>query len=95
MRIHLVCAARPNTERPLTTTAGTNRLCNPGSLKKKTRDILTRSRAVQGNIRYWDGKTAGRIARHLKSLNKAAKSPDNALRFRPRRPAAQKSAFVI
>lgn len=54
---------RPNTERPVTCTAGTNRLVPPSesALVEAARDVLgSRSRRSAG-IERWDGRTAERI----------------------------------
>jgi UDP-N-acetylglucosamine 2-epimerase (non-hydrolysing) len=56
---------RPNTERPITCTAGTNRLAppEPGGLVRAARDALADGRAPLGiRIPRWDGETAQRVA---------------------------------
>jgi len=59
---------RPNTERPITITHGTNQLCEVKDLEDKTEAIIS-GRIPQANkIEYWDGKTAGRIAEFLRGL---------------------------
>ncbi len=54
---------RPNTERPITITEGTNRLVG-------TADLLAAARAARrtagGNIALWDGRAAGRVAESLR-----------------------------
>lgn len=53
---------RPNTERPVTVTQGTNLLCTPKELGKHVDSILE-NRFKKGSIpELWDGKTAKRIA---------------------------------
>lgn len=59
---------RPNTERPITITEGTNNL-----VKLNTEDIITEAEKIlagnikKGNIpKYWDGKTAQRIVKIFK-----------------------------
>ena len=64
---------RPNTERPITITQGTNKLCKIENLEKEVNDILN-SKSKNKNsklvkIKYWDGKTAERIVEALRSLN--------------------------
>ena len=52
---------RPNTERPVTITRGTNQLCEIGTFEEKTRSILSRKYAEPKPIEFWDGKTADRV----------------------------------
>lgn len=59
---------RPNTERPITVSKGTNQLCDVQDLDEKAETILSNGARPTGKIEYWDGKTAGRIVEHLKSL---------------------------
>lgn len=57
---------RPNTERPITITNGTNQLCQLEELTDKTEAILS-GYALQGKkIEFWDGKTADRIVKYLR-----------------------------
>jgi UDP-N-acetylglucosamine 2-epimerase (non-hydrolysing) len=59
---------RPNTERPITITNGTNQLCQLEELIAKTGAILS-GYAHQGRkIEFWDGKTAKRIVEFLISI---------------------------
>jgi len=59
---------RPNTERPITITHGTNQLCEVKDLEDKTGAIIS-GRIPQANkIEYWDGKTADRIVEFLRGL---------------------------
>ena len=56
---------RENTERPVTVDAGTNRVVgrDPGRVVAAFRDAASRPRVPSGRApRFWDGKTAGRIA---------------------------------
>ena len=55
---------RPNTERPITVSAGTNRLVPPDGaiLEGESRAILSAPRRVDVEIERWDGRTADRIA---------------------------------
>ncbi len=53
---------RPNTERPVTVSQGTNQLCGPEALCKMVDSILE-GRFKKGSIpEFWDGRTAERIA---------------------------------
>ena len=60
---------RPNTERPITITQGTNQLCDVNNLMEKFHDILSTPVNLHEPIKYWDGKTAIRIVALLKALN--------------------------
>ena len=60
--------ARENTERPITVTQGTNRLCGLDDLKGKTDEILQGRVQKPKKIDLWDGRTASRIVEHLQSL---------------------------
>jgi UDP-N-acetylglucosamine 2-epimerase (non-hydrolysing) len=55
---------RPNTERPITCTEGTNRLVRPEreAILKGARDAVAARPAVPPTIDRWDGRTAERIA---------------------------------
>jgi len=54
---------RPNTERPVTCTHGTNRLVPPteAAVTAAARDALSRGKATAASIERWDGRTAERI----------------------------------
>jgi UDP-N-acetylglucosamine 2-epimerase (non-hydrolysing) len=56
---------RDNTERPITLTAGTNRLIKARELKAAVASALERNRA-RPVIELWDGKTAARVAESLR-----------------------------
>jgi UDP-N-acetylglucosamine 2-epimerase (non-hydrolysing) len=53
---------RPNTERPVTVTEGTNRLCEIDRLEEAVEEILAAPTQSHGIPALWDGKTAGRVA---------------------------------
>jgi len=55
---------RPNTERPITITKGTNQLCTHDNLESKILSINTKKNA----IKYWDGMTSKRVVESLKQL---------------------------
>ena len=57
---------RENTERPITTTQGTNRLVKPDSLLEHVQKVLEGSWATGTKPELWDGKTAQRIVNSLK-----------------------------
>jgi UDP-N-acetylglucosamine 2-epimerase (non-hydrolysing) len=59
---------RPNTERPITVTMGTNRLCRIETIEEQVGNIL-RAKGSGGKIpEYWDGKTAIRAVQSIKRL---------------------------
>lgn len=57
---------RPNTERPITITQGTNRLCKLEELEGHAETILTEKAVQKAQIEMWDGKTAGRVVDSIK-----------------------------
>jgi UDP-N-acetylglucosamine 2-epimerase (non-hydrolysing) len=63
---------RPNTERPITVTVGTNRLTDLDRLQHDV-EVILGSPAPSGAVpRYWDGQAAGRIVDVLLSCKQAA-----------------------
>jgi len=59
---------RPNTERPVTVTLGTNRLCTPADIFDTFTATLD-GRFSQGKIPdLWDGRTAGRVADQISRM---------------------------
>ena len=52
---------RKNTERPVTVTHGTNRLCEPAALASTVRAILSNGTPAVPTIEFWDGRTADRV----------------------------------
>ena len=53
---------RPNTERPITITEGTNRLCTVDALVTRVVDIMSAEGQGARKPALWDGKTAERVA---------------------------------
>ena len=59
---------RPNTERPITITAGTNRLCTAESFEKDVDTILAAPAKHNTKIDLWDGHTADRVVESIKKV---------------------------
>jgi len=57
---------RPNTERPVTITHGTNRLCTTENLKENFEAILDNHTKSENKIELWDGHTADRVVESIK-----------------------------
>jgi len=58
---------RPNTERPVTVTDGSNRLTTPETLAADLRTLLAGPTRIDRRPPLWDGHTAERIVDHLAS----------------------------
>jgi UDP-N-acetylglucosamine 2-epimerase (non-hydrolysing) len=58
---------RPNTERPITITKGTNRLISPNEIQENMR-LFESKQKHRPEIEFWDGSTAKRCIESLKSL---------------------------
>ena len=56
---------RPNTERPITITQGTNRLCAAEDLEAKVNDILSNKGQGARKPDLWDGRTAERVCESI------------------------------
>jgi UDP-N-acetylglucosamine 2-epimerase (non-hydrolysing) len=57
---------RPNTERPITITEGTNKLVTPETLIPALDKALAADAPQPRRPEYWDGQTAGRCVADLK-----------------------------
>ena len=57
---------RPNTERPITITEGTNRLIQVSEILDSALTVLKSKKAGKNNLTYWDGQTANRIVTDMK-----------------------------
>jgi UDP-N-acetylglucosamine 2-epimerase (non-hydrolysing) len=59
---------RPNTERPLTITEGTNQLCELDNLASTVDAVLGQKSRKECRIALWDGKTAARVVKSIKDF---------------------------
>ena len=59
---------RPNTERPITITQGTNRLCIVEDLEKYVDEIFLGKTSIKNEIELWDGQTASRVVQSVFEL---------------------------
>lgn len=59
---------RENTERPITVTQGTNRLCRPEEIYNLAEIILARGATKGSRPDMWDGRTAARVADDLERI---------------------------
>ena len=62
---------RPNTERPITCTAGANRVVgsNPAGIREAAREVLAADMPAGRRPERWDGKVAERIVRVLRQVS--------------------------
>jgi len=59
---------RPNTERPITVTHGTNRICSLEDLESAVTNALAARMMHPANIDFWDGRTAERVVRSIETI---------------------------
>ncbi|MCF8120594.1 MAG: UDP-N-acetyl glucosamine 2-epimerase, partial [Deltaproteobacteria bacterium] len=59
---------RPNTERPVTITQGTNRLCTPADFRERFLAAVEVGRKEIPSIEFWDGQTAGRVVGSIREF---------------------------
>lgn len=59
---------RPNTERPITITHGTNQLCKMEELEVEVEGLFANKTKKASAIELWDGKTAGRVVDSIKAF---------------------------
>jgi UDP-N-acetylglucosamine 2-epimerase (non-hydrolysing) len=59
---------RPNTERPITITHGTNQLCDLNNLEDGLDKVLAGEISKNSEIEFWDGQTASRVVKSIKTL---------------------------
>ena len=59
---------RPNTERPITVTRGTNRLCKAEELTGLVHEILENPLKKSDPPKFWDGKTAQRVTADIERM---------------------------
>ena len=57
---------RENTERPITVTQGTNRLCAPSDVPRLVDEMLRTNERKVSRIEFWDGRTAGRVVEGIR-----------------------------
>jgi UDP-N-acetylglucosamine 2-epimerase (non-hydrolysing) len=61
---------RPNTERPITITDGTNKLCTGESLEEDVDKVLVGAKNQKTQIDLWDGQTAIRVVDSIRRIFK-------------------------
>jgi UDP-N-acetylglucosamine 2-epimerase (non-hydrolysing) len=59
---------RPNTERPVTVTQGTNRLCNLENVEDQFKQVLEGDENARRIPEFWDGRTASRVMASIRQF---------------------------
>lgn len=59
---------RPNTERPITVSQGTNQLCTMENLQRRIENIISGKVKPYSVPDLWDGHTAGRIVESIRTI---------------------------
>ena len=59
---------RPNTERPITITQGSNQLCTLDDVEQKIDSVLANESGKGSVPELWDGQTAGRVVASIKQV---------------------------
>ncbi len=59
---------RPNTERPISVEQGTNKLCSLDNLADNLQAVLSTRKPLKPKIELWDGHTAERVVKSIKSF---------------------------
>ena len=67
---------RENTERPITTIQGTNKLCSSENLLSTVMQTLEGASPTRKIPQLWDGKVSPRILEHLRDYFSASSSPE-------------------
>jgi UDP-N-acetylglucosamine 2-epimerase (non-hydrolysing) len=57
---------RPNTERPITISQGTNRLCSLSDIQERANDLISQDITGYQVPEMWDGNTASRVVNSIK-----------------------------
>lgn len=86
---------RPNTERPITVTVGSNRLIKTGELFERLDEVLNGGETLGRIPALWDGLTSERVVQALLNYDDAATTtPANPSRKTAAMPAARATASV-
>jgi UDP-N-acetylglucosamine 2-epimerase (non-hydrolysing) len=57
---------RPNTERPITVSQGTNQLCQAERIEQRVEEIIANGGQKHGVPEFWDGETAARVVTSIR-----------------------------
>jgi UDP-N-acetylglucosamine 2-epimerase (non-hydrolysing) len=85
---------RPNTERPITVTVGSNRLIKANELFERLDEVLSGSETLGRVPALWDGKTSERVVQALMNYEDATAAPANPARKATSVSAAREVASV-